>query len=78
MGSPTSGTSRIQICTQVSTSTLLQQPTMIDLVDIPGQPVIKTRSARLILGVIRTMRHKESIWSSVVIGKRSIPPSSTQ
>jgi hypothetical protein len=43
-----------------------------------GTPSMTTRSFRLVLSEIRTIKLKESAWSSVVIGKRSIPSANTQ
>jgi hypothetical protein len=62
----------------VTFQTAVRQPTMTDLIDSPVRPAIKTRSPRLILGEIRTMKPEESTWSSVAIEKWSIPPVSTQ
>jgi hypothetical protein len=36
------------------------------------------RSSGLALSEIRTMKLEESTWSGIEIGKRSIPPASTQ
>jgi hypothetical protein len=45
----------------------IRQPVTIGLIDSPVRSAIKTRSPRLILGEIRTMKPKKSAWSDVAI-----------
>jgi hypothetical protein len=56
----------------------VRQPGMTDLIDGPTRPLIgtpsmTTRSSGLALSEMRTMKPKESTWSSVAIRNRSIP-----
>jgi hypothetical protein len=61
----------------------VRQPGTTYLIDGPTRPPIgitssTTRSSVLALSEIRTTMHEESAWSSVAIGKRSIPLAGTQ
>jgi hypothetical protein len=61
----------------------VKQPATTNLIDSPARPPIATpstttQSCGLALGEIRTMKPKESTWSSVAIGKRSISLASRQ
>jgi hypothetical protein len=65
-----------------STTTFLQ-PVITNPIDGPTWPPIRTpstttQSSGLALSEIRTTKPKESTWLGVAIGKRSIPPASTQ
>jgi hypothetical protein len=60
-----------------------RQPAMTNPIDSLARPPIETplmtiRSSGLALCEIRTTKPKESAWLDVAIGKRSIPPVSTQ
>jgi hypothetical protein len=70
---------------------IIWQPAMTNPIDSPawlpidsparlpiGTPSMSTRSSALALCEIWTTKPKESAWLGVAIGKRSIPPASTQ
>jgi hypothetical protein len=66
-----------------NSATTFQQPATTNPIDGTTRPPIRTpstttRSSGLALGEIRTMKHKESVWSDVAIRKQSILPASTQ
>jgi hypothetical protein len=62
---------------------VVSQPATTNSIDSPAwlptwTPSATTRYYRLALGEIWTTKTEESMWSSVAIGKRSIPLASTQ